>query len=70
MRFARRLGWLLDEALDRLPCYEYGSWHWYGQWGCRLHLHHFWWQETDACFRRPRDGDGWIVSPTLDRIGK
>jgi hypothetical protein len=36
--------WLLDELLDRIPCYEDGRWYWYGDWGwgCRLRLYRFW----------------------------
>jgi hypothetical protein len=28
--------WLLDEALDVIPCREDGRWRWHGEWGCRL----------------------------------
>jgi hypothetical protein len=28
--------WLLDEALDVIPCCEDGRWRWYWGWGCRL----------------------------------
>ena len=34
--------WLLDELLDRVPAYWGGSWHRYGDWGCRLRLSRYW----------------------------
>ena len=42
MKVLRRLVWLLDEVLDRIPAYEDGRWYRYGGWGCRLRLHRFW----------------------------
>jgi hypothetical protein len=41
--------WLLDEALDRIPCYEDGRWLRYGDWGCQL-AYRFpalrWWEDA------------------------
>lgn len=68
MKFARWAVWLLDESLDAVPTYENGRWWWHGQWGCRMRLARFWWREDRGTFRRPRDEDGWIASPSHDRI--
>ena len=42
--------WLLDEALDRIPCREDGRWFRYGGWGCRL-AYRFpvlrWWEKYE-----------------------
>lgn len=38
----KRFLWLLDEVLDRVPRYEDGKWHRYGDWGCQMRLHRFW----------------------------
>ena len=38
----KKLAWLLDEALDRLPARESGRWLRYGDWGCRLGLPRYW----------------------------
>ena len=70
MKFMRWAVWVLDETLDAVPTYEHGRWYRYGQWGCRLRLARFWWREDCGPQRRPRDEDGWIASPTQDRIGK
>lgn len=38
----RRLAWLADELLDRVPCREDGSWRRGGDWGCRWQLARYW----------------------------
>jgi hypothetical protein len=39
--------WLLDVILDGIPACEDGRWYRYGEWGCRLRLHRFWWPDAD-----------------------
>lgn len=41
-RALRWLAWLADEALDRVPAWEDGTWYWYGGWGCRMRLWKLW----------------------------
>lgn len=70
MKLLRWAVWLLDEVLDQVPRHEDGRWYRYGQWGCQLRLWRFWWKDAARRPRRPRDENGWIAAPTLDRIGK
>lgn len=42
VRALRWLAWLADEALDRVPAYEDGTWYRHGCWGCRLGLSRWW----------------------------
>lgn len=51
----RRLIWLLDEALDRIPRYEDGRWYRYGDWGCQLCLSRWWGPPAGECERPPEE---------------
>jgi hypothetical protein len=59
----RKLFWLADVLLDRVPDYEDGRWYWNGQWGCRLHLHRYWWPEEEVTpeFRSGKDGRSGVL---------
>lgn len=42
MRALRWLAWLADEALDRVPAWEDGTFYPCGHWGCRWGLGRLW----------------------------